>query len=268
MDHAAPPAVQTPDLVWPVDAIREASSPVLPGLAVEVLGQIDSSNTELMRRARAGRLEPVLLVAQQQTAGRGRLGRQWISGTPSASLMFSLGLVLEPSDWSGLSLAVGLSLARSLHPQLQLKWPNDLWWQDRKLGGILIETANGPGPAGARYCVVGVGLNLEPREAAGLATPPAWLAEVLPGVDAAQALMRVAIPLIHTIKAFEHQGFAPLQREFNLRDALANRPVILSDGTSGVARGVDGSGALRVYSALGVQTITSAEVSVRPLPHP
>ena len=68
-----------------------------------------------MRRARAGRTEPVLLVAEQQTAGRGRLGRGWHSGAGD-SLTFSLGLPLAPADWSGLSLAVGVSLAESLHP--------------------------------------------------------------------------------------------------------------------------------------------------------
>ena len=100
-----------------------------------------------MRRARAGQLDPILLVAERQTAGRGRLGRTWVSAAssgqePIASLTFSLGIALEPQDWSGLSLAVGLSLAQSLHPALQLKWPNDVWWKDRKLAGILIETAS------------------------------------------------------------------------------------------------------------------------------
>ena len=94
-----------------------------------------------MRRARAGRLEPVLLVAETQTAGRGRLGRQWHSGARAGEVLtFSLGMPLRMADWSGLSLAVGVSVAQSLHPSLQLKWPNDVWLQERKLAGILIET--------------------------------------------------------------------------------------------------------------------------------
>jgi BirA family biotin operon repressor/biotin-[acetyl-CoA-carboxylase] ligase len=87
---------------------------VLPGFTVEVLPEIDSTNTELMRRARTGQTEPVLLVAERQTAGRGRLGRPWASDV-GASLTFSLGLPLAPTDWSGLSLAVGVALAESLH---------------------------------------------------------------------------------------------------------------------------------------------------------
>src|SRR5690349_5453778 len=102
---------------WPAEAIWEAVAPLLPGFTVEVLPEIDSSNTELMRRARAGQAEPVLLVAERQTAGRGRLGRGWHSAA-GGSLTFSLGLPLQPGDWSGLSLAVGVSVAESLHPAI------------------------------------------------------------------------------------------------------------------------------------------------------
>ncbi len=143
---------------WPAEAIWQAIEPLLPGFTVEVLPSIDSTSSELMRRARAGRQEPTLLVAEQQTAGRGRLGREWHTGAYEGTgvlpaLTFSLGLPLAPRDWSGLSLAVGVSVAESLQPKLPavgsgqprmlLKWPNDLWLQDdRKLGGILVETAS------------------------------------------------------------------------------------------------------------------------------
>jgi len=307
---------------WPTEAIREAVVEHLPGFTVEVLLQIDSTNSELMRRARVGRLEPVLLLAEHQTAGRGRLGRQWLSGqmaspgpcgsmegtgasfaagpphvawplsSPSehetapsggsavraatspgscismarkgatSSLTFSLGLPLAPLDWSGLSLAVGVSVAQSLHPDLRLKWPNDIWWHERKLAGILIETAI----CGAtRYAVVGVGINILPRVDASLATAPAWLGELLPAVDAPQALLRLAAPLVQDIKLFELQGFAPFQTRFNVRDALAGLSVTLSNGTQGLAQGADEVGALRLQSAQGLMKIISAGVSLRPL---
>ena len=249
---------------WPAEAIWEAVVAELPDFTVEVLPSIDSSNSELMRRARAGRTEPVLLVAETQTAGRGRRGRDWHSAAPAdvgASLTFSLGLPLHMRDWSGLSLAVGVSVAGSLHPDVQLKWPNDLWWQDRKLGGILIETAS---LGEVRYAVIGVGLNIAPREAAGLSTPPAWLGELLPGVDGPQALLRLAPPLVQAVRRFEARGFAPFQAAFLTRDALAGRGVTLSDGTAGVARGVNDRGALLVHTAAGVQEVGSADVSVRP----
>ena len=260
------------NIQWPSEAIWEAVVPLLPTFTVEVLPELDSTNTELMRRARAGQLDPILLVAERQTAGRGRLGRTWVSEGSSGSgqeliacLTFSFGMALEPQDWSGLSLAVGLSLAHSLHPSIQLKWPNDLWWHDRKLGGILIETAS----VGAlRYAVIGIGLNIRtPTAAPGVEawrTPPASLNEVLPGVDAADVLQQVVLPLVKCLQRFEAQGFAPLQADFQTRDLLLGRELECSDGVLGTGRGVDACGALLVHTAVGLRKISSAEVSVRP----
>jgi BirA family biotin operon repressor/biotin-[acetyl-CoA-carboxylase] ligase len=252
-------------LKWPAEAIWEAVAPLLPGFTVEILPEVDSSNSELMRRARAGQLEPVLLVAERQTAGRGRLGRAWQSA-PGDSLTFSLGLPLAPADWSGLSLAVGVSLAESLHPAVQLKWPNDLWLRDRKLGGILIETASfGQGMASGRQAVIGVGLNIAPRSAEGLSTPPAALHELLPGLDAPAALLRVIPPLVRDLQAFAQAGFAPFHARFDARDVLRDRPVTLSDGTEGTAHGVGEDGSLLVHTAAGLHAVGSSEVSVRPV---
>lgn len=251
-------------LRWPAQDLAQALAAELPGCELEVLAQIDSTNTELMRRARAGRLQPALLVAEAQTAGRGRLGRAWDGGAAAGDvLMFSLGLPVPVADCSGLSLAVGLSLAQSLHPQLRIKWPNDLWWQDRKLAGVLIETAQW---GAQRHAVIGVGLNIRPRPAADWATPPAWLQELLPEADAPQALQRLALPLVRDVQRFFREGFAPFAAGYAARDALRGRAVRLSDGTTGRAEGVDGRGALLVHTAQGVRAIDSAEVSVRPSP--
>ena len=248
---------------WPAEAIWEAVAPGLPGFTVEILPEIDSSNSELMRRARAGRSEPVLLVAERQTAGRGRLGRGWASSA-GESLTFSLGLPLAPADWSGLSLAVGVGVAESLHPAIRLKWPNDLWVQDRKLGGILIETASFGEAAGARYAVIGVGINIAARPAEGLSTPPAALRELLPGSDAPETLLRLAPSLVRDIQGFEQAGFRAFQLRFEARDALRDRAVTLSDGTAGTAHGVSEAGSLLVHTAAGLQVVSSSEVSVRP----
>nr|WP_289623616.1 biotin--[acetyl-CoA-carboxylase] ligase [Paracidovorax valerianellae] len=248
----------------------------MPGFTVEVLPSVDSTNTELMRRARAGLAEPTLLVAEQQTAGRGRLGRPWRSAVGD-SLTFSLGLPLAPADWSGLSLAVGVSVAESLQPvvrpgaaRIGLKWPNDLWLDgDRKLGGILVETASlvapvGDVPPAMRYVVAGIGINVQPPQAEGLGTPPGSLQDVEPGLDAPAALLRIAAPLIAMLQSFEAYGFAPVQARFHQRDVLSGRAVALSDGTAGTAHGVGEDGALLVHTAHGMQAVTSSEVSVRP----
>lgn len=254
------------------EAIWQAVAPTLPGFTVEVLPQIDSTNTELMRRARAAPLDPVLLVAERQTAGRGRLGRGWHS-LPGQSLTFSLGLMLAPRSWSGLSLAVGVSLAECLHPDVRLKWPNDLWLMQRKLGGILVETAGLTDTTEARAVVIGVGLNVaRPAETAVQQAPagampaiaPAGLAEVEMGVTAAELLERVVPALVAEVQRFEAEGFAPFATRFAARDALKDRAVTLSDGTRGTACGVADDGALRVLVGDRVRRIDSAEVSVRP----
>ena len=275
----------TAPIRWPAEAVWEAVAPLLPGFTVEVLPSIDSTNTELMRRARAGQTEPTLLVAEQQTAGRGRLGRVWQSDV-GASLMLSLGLPMAPRDWSGLSLAVGVSVAESLQPTLPplepgqpprigLKWPNDLWLSgDRKLGGILVETASFVAPqaaqpatthgTAARYVVVGIGINVLPRSGEGMSMPPGCLQDVEPGLDAPIALLRIVPPLVAMLQGFEACGFAPVQPRFAARDVLQGRPVTLSDGQTGTAHGVGEDGALLVHTAQGMQAVTSAEISVRP----
>lgn len=254
---------------WPLELLRAQLGRAWPGLDVQVLPEIDSTNTELMRRAREGHTQPVLLVAERQTAGRGRLGRAWASEAAGQSLAFSLGVPLAPRDWSGLSLAVGLALADALHPDVRLKWPNDLWWQGRKLGGILIETAGSGSAGNPRYAVVGVGLNLRTPAGDEFSTPPAGLCELLPDLDAPATLARVAAPLAEALRAFEYTGFAPLAKAFAARDALAGQQLRLSDGLQGQAAGVAADGALLLRTADGrVHPIASAHLSVRPVAAP
>jgi BirA family biotin operon repressor/biotin-[acetyl-CoA-carboxylase] ligase len=212
------------------------------------------------------------------------LGRQWHAQAGDA-LTFSLGLMLHPADWSGLSLAVGLSVVESLDPQgalgLGLKWPNDIWvlhtpkhWT--KLAGILIETATTQ--KNERYCVIGVGINITKPNVQDLSIPAMGLRDlseeaatkasateaVFVPPTAPQALALIAQPLLAAVLAFESKGFAPSQAAFQQRDVLRDIPVTLSDGRQGIARGVDNTGVLRVETPQGMQLINSAEVRVRP----
>jgi BirA family biotin operon repressor/biotin-[acetyl-CoA-carboxylase] ligase len=216
-------------MIWLAEDIWQSCVPLLPALTVEVLKEVDSTNSELMRRARSGLTDPVLLVAESQTAGRGRLGRQWHAQAGDA-LTFSLGLMLHPADWSGLSLAVGLSVVESLDPHgalgLGLKWPNDIWvrQQDtnqqmletlpktasntwRKLAGILIETAvpstptphtNQPQGTNSqkqqRYCVIGVGINIAKPSAQDLAIPAIGLRDISEAVAAKASATNASVP--------------------------------------------------------------------------
>ena len=245
---------------WPAEAIWQSVVPHWPGFSIEILPEIDSSNSELMRRARQGRDDPILLIAERQSAGRGRQGRAWV-GEPGHALTFSIGLPYQPSNWSGLSLAVGLSLAESLGKDIQLKWPNDLWCRQRKLGGILIEAAS---QGNRSYAVIGVGLNIQLPTRQDLRTPAAALSEFWQGVSAPLALERVVKPLLGALRSFEASGFSPLQDRFNARDALCGLNITTSDGLFGLYAGVDDQGALQIDTPEGRMKVSSAEVSVRP----
>jgi len=289
-------------LHWDAQALWEQLTAQLPGLSVEVVPRIASTNTALLERARIasetsrdgdfpqvrrsvesaafGRrsadLQPCLLVAEQQTAGRGRQGRTW-HAEPGASLTFSLALPLAPADWSGLSLAVGVALADALDPaatharRLGVKWPNDLWLMDgavpgisrgRKLGGILIETVS----AGSqRLAVIGIGINVLPLDAPDASNGVASVQELDREASAPQVLTRVAVPLVHALKEFERDGFGAFADRFAARDVLYGRAVRTThpDLPEGVALGVAGNGALRLKTPAGIQLVSSGEVSVR-----
>ena len=302
-------------LHWGAEALWEQLAPRLPGLSVEVVARIASTNSALLDRARvasqarvlaegsavalvrrstesqafgrrAADLQPCLLVAEHQTAGRGRQGRPWQS-VAGASLTFSLALPLHPADWSGLSLAVGVALADALDPiegtqagtppRIGIKWPNDLWLIDaaesagagRKLGGVLIETVSS---GEQRLVVIGIGLNVLPlaMTAAEASTGFACLQELQAGLSAPQVLARVALPLVDALHRFEDRGFAAFADHFAARDVLYQRAITTTqaDLPSGVAQGVSGSGALQVLTAAGLVAVSSGEVSVRPAASP
>jgi BirA family transcriptional regulator, biotin operon repressor / biotin---[acetyl-CoA-carboxylase] ligase len=272
---------------WPAEAIWEQVAPLLPNFTVEVLPEIDSTNSELMRRAKAGHIEPILLVAEKQTAGRGRLGREWHdlsahtdSGSASIpTLTFSLGMLLCPADWSGLSLAVGVSIAQSLHSKIGLKWPNDLWVDGQKLAGILIETC-GIEAGARRYVVIGVGINIvqptmTPATAAALLrTPATCLQALLAASTAPDALLGIALPLVQTLLTFSSLGFAPFAPRFNALDVLRGKQVDVLNKfaqestkiptSTGLAMGVNAKGELMLQTAVELQTINSSEVSISP----
>ncbi len=240
-------------------------------MQIEYIATIDSTNSELMRRAAKGDYASVCLVAQTQTAGRGRLGRAWLSD--EHALTFSIGLTLSPKDWSGLSLVVGLCIAEQLHERVQIKWPNDLWVDGCKLAGILIETApsNHLNPANQRrFCVIGVGINLQApalNPSVLFKTPPAGLQTLLPGITPEQTLSCILQPLIDSIHHFSEYGFAPYAARFASRDALQGRHIVLSgaadqQSAEGLYVGINAQGALLLQTPVGLQTIISHEVSV------
>lgn len=276
---SAPTAVST---LWRIEALQAALAEVRGDVRAEVLAETDSTNSRLLERARGADTRTMLLVAERQTAGRGRMGRRWWSSGAAgsigpASLCFSLGLTLAPRAWSGLSLAVGVALAEALDPagqhRVRLKWPNDLWLVDgagaagRKFAGVLIETVALPGSSDGRYAVIGVGLNLDaPAAEAGIDTPTAGWREADPAADAHAVLARLAPALLKATAQFEAEGFSAFADRYARRDALAGRDITATatPPITGRADGVDALGALRLVTDAGLRLIDSAEVSVRP----
>jgi len=271
---------------WGAEALWQALVPLLPGLSIEVVQQIDSTNSELTERLRnatrvqqaagdrrGGRVDdlfPQLLVAIHQTAGRGRLGRRW-HAAPGSSLTFSLALPLRRADWSGLSLAVGLAVADALDADgrhIGLKWPNDLLLggsatqPGRKLGGILIESVQ---VGNERAAVIGIGLNVLPQPTAEADYGTAALAELWPETTPQEALARIGEPLVRALLEFERGGFAPARDAYARRDALRGQRVRTTDATlpEGTAAGVDTDGALLVAVGDATRRVVSGEVSVR-----
>ena len=247
-------------------------APLDPQALFEHVSDIDSTNTELMRRARDGDTRTCLLWADMQSAGRGRLGRQWHSRSGDA-LTFSLGVSLSPQSWSGLSLAVGCSLAGALDPLLDkgigLKWPNDLllapWDKPRKLGGILIETVlRQTDTGGDRFAVIGIGLNLATPPVADYRADPVGLRSVLAAETSAEDVLQLVLPALFTgLQRFCARGFAAFAPAFAQRDVLSGRELQLSNGLHGTADGVDHEGVLWLNTPGGRVPVSSDEVSVR-----
>jgi BirA family biotin operon repressor/biotin-[acetyl-CoA-carboxylase] ligase len=240
-------------------------------------GEVDSTNAQLLARAipPAGQFD--FLTAEYQTAGRGRRGRSWLA-PPGGAVCLSWSWCFEglSAAMGALSLAVGVSTLRALRKLgidgVRLKWPNDLVTAEGKLGGILIEMRTESG--GPVHGVIGIGVNLalSPELRATLAdmgTPAADLAGlVAPALPPGRAELTAALLCegIHTMREFEARGFAPYLDEYQAADALRDRPVKLQGNgavENGVARGVDGQGALRVEHRGQIHRIIAGDVSVR-----
>jgi BirA family biotin operon repressor/biotin-[acetyl-CoA-carboxylase] ligase len=247
---------------------------------LEVFTETDSTNAFVAAHApaRAGRL--VVCAAEFQTAGRGRRGRQW--NTPlGAGLCLSAGwrFAGTPPGLGALSLAAGVSvrrvLARMTGREIELKWPNDLVWQNAKLGGILVDlTAESQGDC---TVIMGVGLNV--------AVPPRRLSRLCDwpgGAIDLRTMMKDHLPertslcaavideWVSLLSRFSADGFEPFRREWERADHLRGQPVRVSDSQTeieGVARGIDADGALLLTTADGdVRRIISGDVSVRSPP--
>lgn len=281
------------------EAIR-AGLGAAPAVAIEVRASVDSTNRVLLDDNGDDTAVRVLL-AERQSAGRGRRGKAWLTD-PGGSLCLSLAWrsTRPPRDTAALGIVAGVACAEALRTlsgaAIDLKWPNDLLMDDRKLGGILVEARTGRGGIRA---VIGVGINVRLPASVAAAIDTAAIdtdaidtaaldtavgsasagnAGGMPCTDL-HAALGAATPsrnrlaalliagLLRRLHEFEAQGMAAAVAAWPSLDALAGRRVRVLDGMGercGIARGIDADGALRVEFEHGIARVHSGEVSVRP----
>jgi BirA family biotin operon repressor/biotin-[acetyl-CoA-carboxylase] ligase len=236
---------------------------------IEVVAETGSTNADLLARAAQLR-RPVLLVAEQQTAGRGRAGRSWLSSA-AGSLTFSLAWKFggPAQRLLGLPLAIGVALAEALGAMdvpVQLKWPNDLLKDGNKLAGILIETQNA-GDGGV-WAVIGVGLNLlMPDQLEAQIGRPAAAAPWLARMERDALMAALLGSLCGALDQFEAAGFAAFSARWNRLHAWRGETVAIIDHGAtlheGVAAGVDDAGRLLLDTDGGRIAIVAGDVSLR-----
>ena len=266
---------------------------------IDVLPRCDSTNAVLMSRAEMGAPSGAVVVAEEQTAGRGRRGRAWIAA-PGDSLTFSVLWRFAPGTLPmGLSLAAGVAVARALEKMLHgsvekvgptgvlsrdglkpagraddtvqqdmpavktaLKWPNDILLNGKKLGGILIELV----PGAPHAAVIGIGIN----HRLPAALPPdvrATAAALGDAVDSNALLAALLIELLSVLETFSQAGFAALRPDWLARHAFQDAPIVLltdfSSPRQGICRGVDSAGALLLEANGRIERVLSGEISLR-----
>jgi BirA family biotin operon repressor/biotin-[acetyl-CoA-carboxylase] ligase len=252
------------------DALSPESNALLAMLDVDWI--VDSSNSVLLRREGVADGAEALLV-EGQSGGRGRRGREWRSPVASnlylsVARRYAGGL----ARLGGLSLAAGVAVAealRSLEVAVQLKWPNDLIIEGRKLGGLLVE--GGGEHAGPVRAVVGLGLNLRMPESAARGIDQPWtdLATAAPALATSRNALAAALLswLLPALEQFDREGLAPFRERYAGFDALRDREIAVlgaGDVLQGVALGLADDGGLRIRPPDGVmRTVHAGEVSVR-----
>jgi len=243
--------------------------------SIDAAWAIDSTNTALLERANPECGTAQVLLAEYQSAGRGRRGRAWLA-PPGGAICLSMSWTFRevPQDLGALGLVIGVCALRALREHgvagVRLKWPNDLLVDEHKLGGVLIDLRAESG--GAACVVIGIGLNVALgaallQQIAASGTAATDLTSVTQPAPARNALAATLVSAcVHGLLEFERQGLKPFIEDWRAADALRGRAVSVStpDGMArGVARGIDLRGALMVETPQGIRRFISSDVTVR-----
>ena len=247
---------------------------------LEVFKSIDSTNKYAREKAEQAPVSGSVVLAEQQSAGRGRRGKTWVSPF-AANIYLSIVWDFEQGAQAleGLSLAVGVAVKRALNAQgvngVQLKWPNDIYVEGQKLGGILLEMIGDP--AGQCSVIVGVGINVAMPDTQGSDIDQEWtdirsqLQKYADGENHRPSRNKLAASLISEIVAllrdFQAQGFSMYRDEWQAADAFFGQEAVIStpkQSITGIVKGVDQNGALRLQLENGkIETFIGGELSLR-----
>jgi len=239
---------------------------------LEILNEIDSTNRYLLTKSLT-ETTPIACLAERQTAGRGRRGRQWLSPF-GRNLYLSLGWFFPGGvvGLEGVSLAVALAVVRALADVgvsgLGVKWPNDIYWQGKKMAGVLLELTGEAG--GGCFVVVGVGINVQMPAAAGSQIDQPWTDVTSATLSQSVSRNRLAGGVLHhlvtTLQQFEQSGWSSFAGEWRQYDLVSGQAVevrCFDETVHGTALGVDGVGALLVETDTGVRRMHAGDVSLR-----
>jgi len=249
--------------------VPEKAQPFVTEL--ELCAAITSTNDYAMKKVSEGVGSGFVCLAEQQTAGRGRRGRKWVS--PYGQNIY-LSIVWQfdcgATALEGLSLAAGVAAAKALSKlgveNVSLKWPNDILIDQAKLGGILLEMTGDP--AGQCQVVLGVGINMELSEVdvKEIGQPSVGIKSLNPEVLRNRVAAEVIGEIVVMMQEFTGKGFRGFSAEWAALDAYKDAGVVIKSGAQdkmGVARGVDDSGALILDTSQGQEKIRGGEVSLR-----
>lgn len=257
--------------------VKQAIGEMANLFKVTVLDVVDSTNDYLKKAAVNGHPHASCVVSNIQTHGKGRRGRQWQSALgENLTFSFLWRFTKGAAALSGLSLAVGIALIRSLKKldihQALLKWPNDILVEDdgiyKKLAGILIELQGDMDGQSAAIIGIGINLNLSKKQAEKIDQPAISINQCTSeSIDPNNLLAIIIKNLAEVLAIFEDSGFTSLKNEWLSYDAFQDKVINVTSGdgnsTKGRSQGVDDFGSLQVITDAGAKVYASGEISIR-----
>ncbi|KAA1170461.1 biotin--[acetyl-CoA-carboxylase] ligase [Marinobacter salinexigens] len=252
------------------DILSSVAEEYRSAISLRVLDEVDSTNAEVVRAGHSGTHDIPVVIADCQTAGRGRRGRNW-SSPRGENLYLSLGLTFDGgfSVLDGLSLVLGVAVADALEGlgarEIGLKWPNDIFIERAKLGGILIEL-QGELQEGVVQVICGIGINVHMKSAEGVDQAWSSLDQAVSGQQWCRNEIAGALisAVLNAADVFTRFGFGHFREAWQQRDIFQGKPIAARGGEiSGIGAGIDETGNYLLDTDTGLVPVRAGEISLR-----